>query len=242
MKLESKSKSVRIPDYEAGAAKLAIRYLRCANPDMWDGMSGTMPKTFYCQPIDYRIDDGHTIRIYSEYRDMPFRGMWFVVVEYVVCGMVSARTWVELADVVRSVNLLVHEISGLYDKNVLWLEKFDKESHMTIRHMRPIPVGGTIKYEQYNMVVDCSNIAKLAYHIISTDVGLQYNSLDNELLDVWFFGGDIDFHIALAVNSISDTNCRMHPEIRKWAMEYADGLNFDTYRMKVLGHRDPDNK
>lgn len=225
MKLEPKS--VRTPSFDAGAAKLADRYLRCANPDMWDGMSDTMPRSFYCNPIDYYIDDGHTIRIYPEYRSMLPCGKWFVIVEYVVCQMVSARTWIELSDVVKDPKPLTQEITGLYDRNMLWLEKFDKESSMTIHHLRPVPVGGTVKYEQVDMTMDCSNIAKTAYQIITANA-LESN-LNNELIDVWFFGGDVDFHIALTVNSISDTRCHMHPVIREWAMEYANGMNFDTY-------------
>lgn len=224
MKLESKSS--RTPNFYAGASKLASRYLRSANPDMWDG-TGAMPKTFYCQPIDYYIDDGHSIRIYPEYKNTLTDTGWYVVVEYVVCQMVSARTFAKLADVVENPGILKFKISGLYDKDVLWLEKFDKESHMTIRHLSPIPAKGTIKYEQVNVTVDCSNIAKLAYSIVTAK--FPKSNLDSELMDVWFFGGDVDFHIALTVNSISNTECQMNQDIRKWAMEFTDGMTFDTY-------------
>lgn len=217
----------RPPNFNAGAVKLMKRYLRTANPDMWDGKTGDMPKTFYSQPIDYYIDDGHTIRIYPEYRSS--NSTWYVVVEYIVCGEISARTWESLEDVVKEQCLLTQAIANIWNRQTLWLEKFDKETRLLVHHFRPVPVDGTVRYKQVNVIMDCSNIAKLAYSILSTYVGLDYNNLNSELLDVWFFGGDIDLHIALSVNSISDSNCPMHPNIREWAMEYANGMTFDTY-------------
>lgn len=217
----------REPNFNAGAVKLMHRYMRTANPDMWDGMNGDIPSTFYTHPIDYYIDDGHTIRIYPEYRSS--NSTWFVVVEYVVCGMVSARTRERLHDVVKDQHLLTQAIANIWDRQILWLEKFDKETRLLIHHFRPVPVCGSIRYKQVNVVMDCSNIAKLAHSILSTKCEPGYDNLNNELLDVWFSGGDIDLYIALAVNSISDASCLMHPNIREWANEYASGMTFDTY-------------
>lgn len=217
-----------VPNFNIGASKLVTRHMKNTNPTNWDG-NGEMPKGFYCQPVDYSIDIGHKIRIHNT-QMMTGSEKWYVVVEYVVCGMVSARDWAPLEDLVNGIENLCDIVTGIYDNKSLYLEAFDKSSELEIVDFKPVPMGEVVKYEERRTLVDMSAEAVTAYNILMSqyldDIGFDKRILKSELLDVWFFGGDVDMHIALTINSIS---AKILPKIREWANKYAGGMTFDTY-------------
>lgn len=212
-----------------GAMRLALRHLRNHNPDMWDGV-GQMPKSFDRFDAVYRIDDGHQIRISSDVRF----GEWMHIVEYVVCGEVSSQITGYGIDSPQNLADSINEIKMDYPE--VWLERFEKDSQVMINILRPIPANRSIYYKYKSITLDMSSTAIAAYSIFS--VSGEFPSLNNELADNEYFGGDNDFHIALMVNSTRASFPDMPASIVEWAKDYANGDTFDSYFDRIIGNMD----
>lgn len=223
---------VMYPDKNiSGAMRLAMRHLRNNNPDMWDG-KGAWPKSFNHMTTCYYIDEGHEVRItFVRIKDRQTHNLeWMHRVEYVVCGEISNTIYGKQVNSVESLGNTISQI--LLDYPMAYLEHFATEAQIHLKIYKPVPVNGTIKYKQMELVSDMSKVAIAAYRKL--DASRMFPSLNAELADNEYFGGDNDFHIALTVNSTKGLIPDMPKRIVKWAEECANGETFDSYFKRMV--------